>query len=129
MKFDELHALIVEDERFTRQLTVRLLRDLGCRNIDEAVDGADGLARLRQMQLPPDVILLDLAMPGMNGFQFIEAVRGMGTLERSEVPILVLTGHGEITAVKLAAKLGISGYLVKPISRDALEKQVRRALG
>jgi|GEM_PF-969554 len=129
VKFDELHALIVEDERFTRQLTVRLLRDLGCRNIDEAVDGADGLARLRQMQLPPDVILLDLAMPGMNGFQFIEAVRGMGTLERSEVPILVLTGHGEITAVKLAAKLGISGYLVKPISRDALEKQVRRALG
>jgi len=129
VKFDELHVLIVEDERFTRQLTVRLLRDLGCRNIDEAVDGADGLARLRQMQLPPDVILLDLAMPGMNGFQFIEAVRGMGTLERSEVPILVLTGHGEITAVKLAAKLGISGYLVKPISRDTLEKQVRRALG
>jgi len=122
VKFDELHVLIVEDERFTRQLTVRLLRDLGCRNIDEAVDGADGLARLRQMQLPPDVILLDLAMPGMNGFQFIEAVRGMGTLERSEVPILVLTGHGEITAVKLAAKLGISGYLVKPISRDTLEK-------
>jgi len=53
VKFDQLHVLIVEDERFTRQLTVRLLRDLGCRNIDEAVDGADGLARLRQMQLPP----------------------------------------------------------------------------
>jgi len=75
------------------------------------------------------VILLDLAMPGMNGFQFIEAVRGMATPEHSEVPILVLTGHGEITAVKLAAKLGISGYLVKPVSRVTLEKQVRRALG
>jgi len=127
--FDRLQVLIVEDERFIRQLTVRLLHDLGCRNIHEAVDGADGLARFRQMQPPPDVILLDLAMPGMNGFRFIEAVRGMGTAEHSQVSILVLTGHGEEKAVKLAAKLGISGYLIKPISRVTLEKQVRRALG
>lgn len=124
-----LRVLVVEDERFTRQLVLRLLRDLGCREIQDAVDGADGLARLQQMHPPPDLVLLDLAMPGMNGFEFIQRVREMSAPERRDVPIVVLTGHGTEAAVRRAAELGISGYVVKPVARATLEKQILRALG
>jgi len=67
-------------------------------------------------------------MPGVNGFKFLEYIRGMKTPGLRDIPIIVLTGHTDKASVVKAAQLGINGYLSKPISRMTLETRIVSAL-
>lgn len=124
----DLHVLLVDDEQFIRQLVGRLLRDVGVKEVMFAADGVEAVTKINTYAGRIDLVILDLEMPNKNGFQVVQEVRSGAVGINPELPIIILTGHGQEEAVKSAVKLGIHGFLVKPMSRDALEKRIKIAL-
>jgi CheY-like chemotaxis protein len=117
-----IRVLVVDDEYYTRKVIRTLLLSLGTSKIDEARDGADGLAAIRSHA--PDVVLLDWEMPGMDGVEFVRQVRSPATFPLPNVPIIMLTGHGERSRVIEAVRTGVHEFLLKPVSANALQARI-----
>jgi GAF domain-containing protein/CheY-like chemotaxis protein len=117
-------VLVVEDEAGTRALLRDLLDREGC-TVDEAEDGIAALARLDAGT--PDLILLDLLMPRMDGFQFLEALRGLPGA--AGIPIVVLTAK-DLSAAERKRLAGETRRVLKKSlhSREELAAELRRAL-
>lgn len=128
IEFSKLNILMIDDESFMRGLIRRVLRDMGVKNIREAADGQRALDILNANEERIDLIICDLQMPNMDGFQFVYFLRRDETKYFADVPVLILTGHAEQESVDMARKLGINGYVVKPVSRDTLEARMKVAL-
>ncbi len=86
-----IFVLVVDDDMAVRQVTVEMLRDLGCETA-QAGSAAEALMLLPQLPDQPDLILLDYAMPGMNGLQLARLLRERGIA----VPIVLVTGYAEL---------------------------------
>jgi len=114
--------LIVDDEHYTRKVIRTLLMSIGARHIYEASDGAAGLDVIRSVS--PDIVLVDWEMPGLDGPGFVRAVRSPKTFPHPDIPIIMLTGHGERSRVVEAARLGVHEYLLKPVSSSALQGRI-----
>jgi DNA-binding response OmpR family regulator len=113
--------LVVDDEPMVRDTLGQVLADEGY-VVDVAVDGEDALDRVRAAR--PDAILLDLMMPGMNGRQFLQALRNDPAYE--QVPVLIMTAvHG--LEVNLAT-IGASEVVEKPFDVDDLLNKVALAV-
>jgi two-component system response regulator MprA len=112
--------LVVEDEERIRQF---LKRGLTYENyvVDTAVDGKDGLETARDN--PPDLVLLDIMLPGMDGIEVCRRLRAA-----SDVPILMLTAKESIEDRVAGLDAGADDYLVKPFSFDELLARVRALL-
>jgi two-component system, chemotaxis family, chemotaxis protein CheY len=115
-------VLIVDDEYYTRKVIRTLLLAMGCTKIHEASDGASGLEAVRS--LAPDVVLLDWEMPGIDGAEFVRRVRSPEAFPLPNVPIIMLTGHGERSRVMEAVRLGVHEFLLKPVSSNALQARI-----
>jgi len=113
--------LIVDDARSLVLLAERTLQKEGY-DVVTAYDGLDGLQKVRDEK--PDLIILDIVMPGLDGIQALKFIR-----KYSGTPILMLTSESEISIVKKALDLGADGYIVKPVSTTALVTRVREKLG
>jgi CheY-like chemotaxis protein len=111
-------VLIVDDEYYTRKVIRTLLMAVGVVHIHDAVDGPSGLDAIKS--IAPDVVLLDWEMPGMDGAEFTRRVRQPSTFPYPNVPIIMLTGHGERSRVLEAMRLGVHEFLLKPVSSSAL---------
>ncbi|BAI73829.1 two-component response regulator (plasmid) [Azospirillum sp. B510] len=120
----DLCVLLVEDDDFTRKLIYRLLHDIGLRKLYEATDGIQALDVLRKNGEEVDVVICDLEMPRMSGLDLLHALRTATGNPLADLPVLVLTGHREADVVKRAIAYGISGYLVKPVSKADLMKRL-----
>jgi YesN/AraC family two-component response regulator len=116
--FQFTKVLVIDDEFYARKVIRTLLTAIGIRNIYEAEDGASGLEATRA--LAPDVVLVDWEMPGLDGAAFVKAVRSPGEFPLPNVPIVMLTGHGERWRVVEALRLGVNEYLLKPVSSKML---------
>jgi len=117
-------VLIVEDDFGTRAMYREYLEHAGFRVVD-AHNGHQALAKARELR--PDAILTDLAIPGMDGFEFCRAVKG--SAPPLEIPILVVTGHSEYLAQPdRFRQAGITRVLVKPCSLDVILSELRRLL-
>jgi CheY-like chemotaxis protein len=114
----EIKVLIVDDEHYTRKVIRTLLTAIGCVKIHEAEDGPSGLEMIRA--IGPDVVLLDWQMPGMDGAEFVRMVRQPNNFPYPNVPIIMLTGHGERSRVLEAVRLGVHEFLLKPVSSGTL---------
>ncbi len=115
--------LLVEDNELIRALVKVSLRPLGC----EIVEAADGDEALRILtEIDPDMILLDVVMPGMDGFAVLETVRSRGMCE---CPIIMLTTAARQADIEHGKDSGADGYIVKPFDKDDLRDTVRRLLG
>jgi two-component system, chemotaxis family, chemotaxis protein CheY len=110
--------LIVDDEFYTRKVIRTLLLSVGVTDVHDAPDGPSGLVAIGA--LDPDVVILDWQMDGMNGPEFVRRVREPDRLSFPNVPIIMLTGHGEHSRVVEAMRLGVHEFLVKPVSGRAL---------
>src|SRR5262249_51208040 len=121
-----IKVLIVDDEYYTRKVIRTLLLAMGCTKIHEANDGASGLDAIRS--LAPDIVLLDWEMPGIDGAEFVRRVRSPGTFPVPNVPIIMLTGHGERSRVLEAVRLGVHEFLLKPVSSSALQARMLSVL-
>jgi CheY-like chemotaxis protein len=84
-------ALVVDDDHEVRQVTVEMLKDLGC-DVVQAAGGAEALTMLDGLAAPPDLVLLDYAMPGMNGLQLASKLRERGIV----APMALVTGYAEL---------------------------------
>ncbi|MBO6864488.1 MAG: EAL domain-containing response regulator [Alphaproteobacteria bacterium] len=117
---DQLRALIVDDDKFMINLTTRMLNKIGITTVSSALDGQSGLDALAEAA--PNVILLDLNMPGMDGLEFLRH------LSEREVAASVILVSGEDkrvlqTAYQLAQahQLTVLGALQKPVKPDPLK--------
>ncbi len=112
--------LVIEDEERIRQFLQRGLSFEGYR-VDTAEDGQIGLDLAREN--PPDLVLLDLMLPGMDGIEVCKRIRAV-----SDVPILMLTAKETIEDRVVGLDAGADDYLVKPFAFDELMARVRALL-
>ena len=124
----KLEVLVIDDEPFIRKLISRMLYEMNVKLIAEAEDGAEGLSKIRQSRTGYDVIICDLEMPKMNGFEFVRQLRKDQTVPNPAVPVLILTGHSDEDNLQESVKLGIHGFLTKPVSKANLEKRLLGAM-
>jgi two-component system response regulator ResD len=116
--------LIVDDEPMARTLLRLMLVRAGF-NVSEAENGFDALEKVKKNQ--PDLILLDVMMPGMDGFTVCETLRSENTT--LTLPIIMLSAKTDIDSINRGLLVGATKYLTKPISPEELTKHVREALG
>ncbi|MAF48627.1 MAG: response regulator [Rhodospirillales bacterium] len=128
LDFRKLHILLIDDEAFMRSLVERALNEIGVEIVTSAENGRQGLEKLKGSRRPVDLVICDLEMPEMDGLGFVKAMRSDDQISVSKIPVLILTGHAEEETVYDAVKLGINGYLVKPISKNSLEKRLIAAI-
>ena len=110
--------LILDDDEVVRKV-LRAMIEQGYR---EASEGAEAL---RLLGARPDLILVDLTMPGMSGIEFVEALR---TQAEMPAPFIILTGTDREEIEKLSEALGASSFLQKPFSRDELLEKIESVL-
>lgn len=120
MNRDRAHLLVVDDSPSMRRVICDVLQGLGFRHLDEAPDGVAALERLRG--LPYDVVITDWNMPRMNGLELLRAIRREP--ERTETPVLVLTGQVSAERVVEALEAGANGFVAKPFITPALVDKV-----
>jgi DNA-binding response OmpR family regulator len=108
--------LVVDDEPYIGRI-IQLKLESSPYAVDVCQDGATALQRLRTED-PVDLILLDIMMPHMNGFEVLARLREIP--HRSDTPVIMLTGKGQSTDREQAASLGASDFLTKPFSPKKL---------
>jgi two-component system, chemotaxis family, chemotaxis protein CheY len=113
-----LCVLVVDDNQYMRKMIRNLLVNCGVKDIYEAGDGIAALDTIRTVG--PDVVILDWEMPMLSGAELVRIVRSPGVFPMPDVPIIMLSAHGERWRVVEAVKLGVNEYLVKPVSAKSL---------
>ncbi len=121
-KFAATKVLVVDDEHFMRKVVRTLLMSIGIGTVYEAQDGLDGLEQIRRER--PDVVIVDWNMPQLDGPGFVRLVRSPAAFSYPDVPLIMLTGHGERSRVLEAMQLGVNEYLLKPVSAHALQERL-----
>lgn len=114
----DLGILLVDDNHYMRKIVRTLLLNIGVRKVYEAGDGIAGLEALRIVM--PDVVIIDWELPLLNGAEFVRIVRSPGVFPIPDVPIIMLSSHGERSRVVEAVRIGVNEYLRKPVSAQAL---------
>jgi two-component system, chemotaxis family, chemotaxis protein CheY len=114
----QLRVLVVDDNAFMRTVVRGLLHNIGVKKIYEAGDGIAALEIIRESS--PDVVVLDWEMPLLNGPELVRIVRSPGVFPMPDIPIIMLSAHGERWRIVEAVKLGVNEFLCKPVSAKAL---------
>jgi DNA-binding response OmpR family regulator len=114
------HVMVVDDDPDVREVLMLLLNKAGFDTVG-ASNGAQCLRLLRSVK--PAVILLDLMMPGMDGFEVCEAIRR--DQATAAIPVIIVTSRDDNASRMRAARLGVSDFLVKPVSSERLVNRIR----
>lgn len=101
-------VLVVEDDKFLRELIVSKLAKEGY-DVSVAVDGEEGVQKIKEEK--PDLILLDLILPGIDGFEVLSQTKSDPTV--SAIPIIILSNLGQREDVERGLALGANDYLIK----------------
>lgn len=117
-----IKILVVDDFPTIRRIVRNLLKELGYSNVDEAEDGAMGLAKLKAGSY--DFVISDWNMPNMDGLQMLQAIRADEAL--SHLPVLMVTAEAKKENIIAAAQAGASGYVVKPFTAATLDEKISK---
>lgn len=123
-----IKVLVIDDETFMRKLLLRTLATIEIKDVEMAINGSDGFAKVKKLERKLDLILCDLDMPKMNGLEFVQRLRKIPDPALANLPVVIITGNSQVESVRGAVELGISGFLVKPITAKALEERIKNAL-
>jgi len=116
--------LIVEDDKFLRELIARKLTAENYQ-ISEAIDGEEGLKKIKEEK--PDLVLLDLILPGIDGFEVLSRLKEDPSL--ASIPVIILSNLGQREDVERGMKLGAVDYLVKAhFTPNEIIEKVKQAL-
>ena len=114
------HILLVDDNMLNREIAVELLSDAGFA-ITTAIDGKDALEQVASSEPGTfDLVLMDIQMPIMNGYEAARAIRALPNKEVASVPILAVTADAFDEDRQRALEAGMNGHLPKPIEVDKL---------
>jgi two-component system, OmpR family, response regulator len=119
-----MKVLVVDDEDDIRRIAMISLSGIGGMEVAEASGGLEGIRKAREER--PDVVLLDMMMPGMDGLATFQALRG--DPETSGIPVVFLTAKAMTAEVDRLKALGARGILIKPFDPMALPGQLRELL-
>jgi CheY-like chemotaxis protein len=124
--FENLKALIVEDNGHMRSLLRALLNSIGIMDIAEASHGQAAIAILREKK--PGLVLSDMAMKPMDGIEFTRHVRNDELSPNPFVPIIMISGHTEKHRVMAARDAGVTEFLAKPITAHQLFARITEVM-
>jgi CheY-like chemotaxis protein len=116
-------VLVVDDERFSRTVVARKIASMGA-TVVEAEDGIQALHCLQAANV--DLVIVDLEMPRMDGWDLIGCVRGHPKVRH--VPVIVLTGNESRSALERALSAGATSFLLKPLNWTAFGAHIRHML-
>ncbi|MCD3218097.1 response regulator [Clostridium botulinum C] len=113
--------LIVDDERLERKSLKIMINDMNDSFIiKEAINGKDAIDIYHKFD--PDIILLDIKMPGLNGLQVAEIIKK----HNNDKKIIMITAYDDFYMIKNALVLGLNNYLLKPVNQDELKKELKK---
>ena len=112
--------LVIDDEDLVCRLLEAMLVPEGF-DVALAHDGTEGLEKVKESS--PDLILLDIKMPGLNGFEVLRIVR-----EQYDIPVIMLTAVREVTSVRDAIDVGADDYVTKPFNKAVLLARIKAKL-
>lgn len=113
--------LTIDDSKTIRMILARAFKEYDCTLI-EASNGEEGLSAAAEHK--PDLIILDITMPQMDGLQMLTLLRERG----DNTPVIMLTAEGGSTSMAKATHLGIRDYIAKPFQNDVLVEKVQKIL-
>jgi AmiR/NasT family two-component response regulator len=117
----EIRVLVVEDDHLVSEMVRGTLEEVGYLVVGEAIDGREALEMVAR--LSPDVVLMDIKMPDMDG---IEATRQI--MEANPVPVVALTAYENPELMREAVDAGLGAYLVKPSTAREMERAITVAM-
>ena len=117
-------VLVVEDDEVQRLTLSRMIEPLECDALF-VNDGRSALAQLRRVR--PDVILMDLRLPGIDGIALTAQLKAMPAL--SSIPVVMMTGDARRETLTSSVEAGAVSFIVKPFSREVLKARLDKALG
>jgi two-component system chemotaxis response regulator CheY len=115
--------LLVDDAAFMRKMISDTLSKAGYEELYEAVDGADAVAKYSEVQ--PDLVIMDITMPNMDGLEALKAIRGADP----SASIVMCSAMGQESMVMDAVRSGAKDFIVKPFKPDRVLKTVTSILG
>ena len=116
--------LLTEDNELNREIAVELLKEEGF-ILDTAEDGTIAVEKMRTAKPGQyDLILMDIQMPNMNGYEATRRIRQFENVKKASIPILAMTANAFEEDKKMAIKAGMNGHISKPIDVNVLEKQI-----
>jgi two-component system chemotaxis response regulator CheY len=120
----DMKFLVVDDFSTMRRIVRGLLKEIGYNNCEEAEDGVEALAMLKQAKY--DFVVSDINMPNMTGFELLKAIKEDPNLKH--LPVLMVTAEARKEDIVLAAQTGAAGYVVKPFTKATLEEKVQKIM-
>lgn len=117
-----INILVVDDFPTMRRIVRTLLKELGFSNVEEAEDGREALAKLREGQF--ELVVSDWNMPNLDGLEMLKQIRADDALKH--LPVLMVTAEAKKENIIAAAKAGASGYVVKPFTAATLEEKLSK---
>ena len=115
--------LLVDDAAFMRKMIKDTLTKAGYTDLHEAVDGADAVRKYGELQ--PDLVIMDITMPNMDGLEALKAIRGAD----ASANVVMCSAMGQEAMVVEAIKLGALDFIVKPFKPDRILATVSKILG
>ncbi len=125
---EDLHILVVDDDDAFISLILAMMDALGVGEISSAKSGAEAYDTLRKSKKIVDCVICDYRMDNGNGLQLLQAIRtGVVNPVRPDATFILLTSSSDPETVSAAAMLDVSGYLVKPVTKEKLAVAIAKA--
>jgi two-component system chemotaxis response regulator CheY len=115
-------VMIVDDSMIMTQKLSVMVRDIGHQVVRVCKDGAEALRDYALVK--PDVVTMDITMPGMDGIETVSAIRAANPQAR----VIMVTSHGQEAMVVKALEAGALGYVLKPVNKERLSAMIERAM-
>lgn len=118
--------MLIEDDQLLRDLCSRKIKSEGF-NVETAIDPREGLVKIAKFK--PDLVLLDLVLPGMSGFDVLKEIKSNSDKSISEIPVVILSNLGQEADMLKGKDLGAADYLIKAtITTDEIVKKIKSIL-
>ncbi len=125
----DLHILLVDDNEINREIAELMLTAEGW-TVIQAADGAEAVRKVAEADAGTfDIVLMDVQMPVMNGYEATAAIRALPDAEKAAIPVIAVTANAYQEDANGALAAGMNGYLSKPIDPAAIRSEIARVLG
>lgn len=115
---------MAEDNDLNAEIAITILEDMGL-IVERVEDGIQCVAKMEQMPAKSyDLILMDIQMPEMNGYEATQAIRSLNREDSQSIPIFALSADAYVENKRYSKKMGMNGHFSKPIDFNEMEKEL-----